>query len=62
MEDPQWWGRIFRDIKLSSTTTCSNILSSIMINVKIIWSYPPFEPPPFNICDQEERIKHNEEI
>jgi hypothetical protein len=39
-----------------------NSLGYLTRNVRRIWSYPPFEPPPLHICNQEERTIDNEVI
>jgi hypothetical protein len=37
-------------------------LSTLTRNVRVIWTYPPFETPPLCICNQEEITTNSEAI
>jgi hypothetical protein len=39
-----------------------NSLGHLTRNFRRRWNYPPFEPPPFHICNQEERTTDSEVI
>jgi hypothetical protein len=39
-----------------------NALGSLTRNVRRRWTYPPFEPPPVCVCNQEERTTDSEAI
>jgi hypothetical protein len=39
-----------------------NSLGHLTRNVRRRWTYPPFEPPPLHICNQEERTTDSEVI
>jgi hypothetical protein len=45
-----------------ATVQVGNSLGHLTRNVRRIWTYPPFEPPPLHICNQEERTTDSEAI